>query len=75
MFFLVFIPSLLGSLAGGAATIPDMVSKLYADVDPRLHKAAGRSVLAHLTALISSGRVSTADAVPTQGMAVRYRLS
>jgi len=65
---------ILDCLAGGAATIPDMVGKLYADVDPRLHKAAGRSVLAHLTALITSGRVITADAVPTQGMAVRYRL-
>lgn len=65
---------ILGCLAGGAATIPDMVGKLYADVDPRLHKAAGRSVLAHLTALISSGRVSTAEHAPAQGMAVRYRL-
>jgi glyoxylase-like metal-dependent hydrolase (beta-lactamase superfamily II) len=28
--------------------IPDMVARMYAGIDPRLHGAAGRSVLAHL---------------------------
>ena len=65
---------ILACLAGGPATIVEMVRKLYADVDPRLHKAAGRSVLAHLTALITSGRVITADHAPAQGTTTRYRL-
>ncbi len=32
----------------GPAEIPQMVSQMYKGVDPRLHGAAGRSVLAHL---------------------------
>ncbi|HEY1125373.1 MAG TPA: MBL fold metallo-hydrolase [Sphingobium sp.] len=32
----------------GAATIPALVGAMYAAIDPRLHGAAGRSVLAHL---------------------------
>lgn len=34
--------------ASGPAAIPDMVADLYRGLDPRLHGAAGRSVLAHL---------------------------
>jgi len=34
--------------AHDAASIPEMVEKMYKGVDPRLHGAAGRSVLAHL---------------------------
>src|SRR3546814_17441270 len=30
------------------ASIPEMVQKMYKGIDPRLHGAAGRSVLAHL---------------------------
>jgi glyoxylase-like metal-dependent hydrolase (beta-lactamase superfamily II) len=32
----------------GVGAIPDMVAAMYKGVDPRLHGAAGRSVLAHL---------------------------
>lgn len=32
----------------GGASIPDMVARMYRGIDPRLHGAAGRSVLAHL---------------------------
>ena len=32
----------------GVRTIPAMVARMYVGVDPRLHPAAGRSVLAHL---------------------------
>ncbi|MBO9579465.1 MAG: MBL fold metallo-hydrolase [Sphingobium sp.] len=32
----------------GRSAIPDMVAAMYAAIDPRLHGAAGRSVLAHL---------------------------
>ena len=34
--------------ANGAAPIPAMVAAMYKGLDPRLHRAAGQSVLAHL---------------------------
>lgn len=37
--------------------IPSMVKQIYADVDPRLHSAAGHSVKAHLLKLEREGRV------------------
>lgn len=39
----------------GDSAIPDMVADMYKGVDPRLHGAAGRSVLAHLIDLDSRG--------------------
>lgn len=39
---------ILKILEQGPAVIPDMVTKMYKGLDPRLHGAAGRSVLAHL---------------------------
>ncbi|EQB30562.1 MBL fold metallo-hydrolase [Sphingobium ummariense] len=39
----------------GASGIPDMVSEMYRGIDPRLHGAAGRSVLAHLIDLDQRG--------------------
>lgn len=42
-------------LAGGDRTIPEMVRAIYRDTDPRLHGAAGLSVLAHLEDLVSRG--------------------
>jgi len=39
----------------GPAQIPDMVCAMYAGIDPRLHGAAGRSVLAHLIDLERRG--------------------
>jgi glyoxylase-like metal-dependent hydrolase (beta-lactamase superfamily II) len=47
----------LACLREGHGTIGAMVEKLYADVDQRLHRAAGRSVLAHLIKLVDEGRV------------------
>ncbi len=38
-------------------TIPDLVAAMYKGLDPRLHGAAGRSVLAHLVDLQRQGRV------------------
>jgi glyoxylase-like metal-dependent hydrolase (beta-lactamase superfamily II) len=38
--------------------VPDIVARLYADVDKRLHPAAARSVLAHLIELEHEGRVT-----------------
>ena len=40
-----------------AAAIPDMVKQMYVGVDPRLHGAAGLSVLAHLIDLQARGIV------------------
>lgn len=44
----------------GASAIPDMVAEMYKGVDPRLHPAAGRSVLAHLIDLEGRGVVAPA---------------
>jgi hydroxyacylglutathione hydrolase len=48
----------LAALTLGHDTIAAIVARLYADVDPRLHGAAGRSVLAHLQKLAGEGRVA-----------------
>ncbi|QGG96349.1 MBL fold metallo-hydrolase [Actinomarinicola tropica] len=44
-------------LSAGDRTIDEVVPALYADVDPALHPAAARSVLAHLVALEREGAV------------------
>jgi glyoxylase-like metal-dependent hydrolase (beta-lactamase superfamily II) len=46
---------ILAALAGGETSIPAMVSKMYKNIDQRLHPGAGRSVLAHLIDLESRG--------------------
>jgi glyoxylase-like metal-dependent hydrolase (beta-lactamase superfamily II) len=48
---------ILACLRDGIATIPEMVARVYADIDKRLHPAAARSVLAHLIQLEQEGRV------------------
>jgi glyoxylase-like metal-dependent hydrolase (beta-lactamase superfamily II) len=48
---------ILACLQDGIATIPEIVARIYADVDKRLHPAAARSVLAHLIQLNEEGRV------------------
>jgi glyoxylase-like metal-dependent hydrolase (beta-lactamase superfamily II) len=45
----------LARLEAGEGRIPAIVADLYAEVDPRLHPAAGRSVLAHLIDLERRG--------------------
>jgi glyoxylase-like metal-dependent hydrolase (beta-lactamase superfamily II) len=54
---------ILKRLAAGDETIPDIVRAVYVGLDPRLVAAAGRSVLAHLVALVEEGRV-LADGPP-----------
>ena len=46
---------ILARLEGGERHIPAMVETMYRDIDPRLHPAAGRSVLAHLVDLERRG--------------------
>jgi hypothetical protein len=41
----------------GVTTIPEIVARLYAEVDRRLHPAAARTVLAHLIQLQNESRV------------------
>lgn len=50
-------------LSTGPQTIPEMVKVMYADVPEALHRAAGRSVLAHLLHMWETGRVA-ADGSP-----------
>jgi len=47
----------LDALAAGDRTIPEMVARIYADVDRVLWPAAARQVLAYLDALERQGRV------------------
>jgi glyoxylase-like metal-dependent hydrolase (beta-lactamase superfamily II) len=47
----------LEAIDAGAATVPEMVARIYADYDPALHGAAALSVMAHLTKLRREGVV------------------
>lgn len=44
-------------IVAGDRTIAELVSAIYRDTDPRLHRAAGMSVLAHLEDLVARGVV------------------
>jgi glyoxylase-like metal-dependent hydrolase (beta-lactamase superfamily II) len=48
---------ILEALGDGLVTIPDMVARIYADVDARLHTVAAGSVESHLKKLARDGRV------------------
>jgi glyoxylase-like metal-dependent hydrolase (beta-lactamase superfamily II) len=50
----------LAALETGPTRVADMVAAMYRAVDPRLHPAAARSVLAHLLDLERRGRVRAA---------------
>jgi len=63
--------SILARLAAGDETIESVVRNVYVGLDPRLVAAAGRSVLAHLIALVEEGRVSCSG--PPR-LDARYRL-
>ncbi len=64
--------SILRRLADGETDIPALVQSIYVGLDPRLTKAAGLSVLAHLEDLCARGLVATDGAPSIEG---RYRLS
>jgi glyoxylase-like metal-dependent hydrolase (beta-lactamase superfamily II) len=55
----------LAQVRSGVSSISDMVATLYADVDVKLHRAASRSVLAHVVKLVGEGLVAT-DAEPAR---------
>jgi glyoxylase-like metal-dependent hydrolase (beta-lactamase superfamily II) len=48
---------ILEALGDGLATIPAMVSRIYAEVSPALHRAAAMSVESHLRKLMKEGCV------------------
>jgi glyoxylase-like metal-dependent hydrolase (beta-lactamase superfamily II) len=52
----------LAKLAAGEGRIPAIVADLYREIDPRLHPAAERSVLAHLIDLRDRGVVAEGGA-------------
>ena len=56
--------AILERVKKGDRTIRSMVEAIYRDTDPRLHGAAGLSVLAHLEDLVARGLVLT-DASPS----------
>ena len=63
--------SILHRLAKSEADIPTIVRAIYIGLDPRLLKAAGLSVLAHLEDLVTRGVVKTDGQPSIEG---RYRL-
>ena len=62
----------LKAVTEGHGRIKEMVPVLYAEVDPRLHPAAARSVLGHMIDLVRRGVVAT-DGEP--GLDSDYRLA
>lgn len=64
--------AILERLKNGDRTIPEMVQAIYRGLDPRLHGAAGLSVLAHLEDLVARGIVE-ADGEPSTEAS--YRLA
>ena len=63
--------SILRRLEKGAADIPTLVRAIYIGLDPRLVRAAGLSVLAHLEDLVARGIVATDGPASISGT---YRL-
>jgi glyoxylase-like metal-dependent hydrolase (beta-lactamase superfamily II) len=66
------IDQILGALQAGPAKIRDLVPRLYTDVDPRLHPAAARSMLA---AMIHLERQGVLAAEGQAGADSTYRLA
>ena len=62
--------AILDRLKAGDRTIPEIVASVYRGLDPRLFKAAERSVLAHLIELRERGAVA-ADGPPS--LSARWR--
>ncbi|MER8453906.1 MBL fold metallo-hydrolase [Mesorhizobium sp. M1428] len=60
--------AILERINSGDRTVKDMVEAIYRDTDPRLHGAAGLSVLAHLEDLVARGLVHTNGAPAIDGI-------
>ncbi|MDB5439135.1 MAG: metallo-beta-lactamase family protein [Caulobacteraceae bacterium] len=64
---------IITALAAGPGRIRDLVPRLYADVDPGLHLAAARSMLAAMIHLSRQGKIISADGAA--GPDSEYRLA
>jgi glyoxylase-like metal-dependent hydrolase (beta-lactamase superfamily II) len=64
--------AIVRQLEKGESDIPALVGAIYANLDPRLTRAAGMSVLAHLEDLVARGTIATEGAPSITG---RYRFS
>ena len=60
--------AILERIRTGDRTIPEMVRAIYRDTDPRLHGAAGLSVLAHIEDLVARGAVAADGEVAIDGV-------
>jgi glyoxylase-like metal-dependent hydrolase (beta-lactamase superfamily II) len=60
--------SIMQQLSKGEADIPALVRAIYIGLDPRLAKAAGLSVLAHLEDLVAREKVRTEGPVSLDGL-------
>ena len=60
--------AILARLEAGAATIPEIVAKVYVGIDPQLIGAAGLSTLAHLEDLTERGLVSRGEGGPIEAI-------
>lgn len=56
---------LVEALAAGESTVPQLVERIYQDVDRRLWPAAARQVLAYLIMLEHAGQVRAIEVTPT----------
>jgi glyoxylase-like metal-dependent hydrolase (beta-lactamase superfamily II) len=65
---------IVDTLGAGVAEIPEVVARLYVDVAAELHKAAGRTVLAHVEKLVDDGVVRVVGGGPPR-LASRYELA
>ncbi len=63
--------AILARLAAGDRRIPEIVAAIYVGLAPALHRAAGRSVWAHLLEMVAAGEVAC-DGPP--GLESEYRL-
>ena len=60
--------AVLERIRNGDRTIPEIVAAIYRDTDPRLHGAAGLSVLAHLEDLVARGQVAADGELAIDGI-------
>lgn len=60
--------AILERLAAGDRTVKAIVAAIYRETDPRLHGAAGLSVLAHLEDLVARGLASAENDVSLDGI-------
>ncbi|SEQ87083.1 Glyoxylase, beta-lactamase superfamily II [Faunimonas pinastri] len=59
--------AILQRLADGDRTIPEMVAAIYRDLDPKLHRSASLSTLAHLEHLAERGLVRAVSGTGLDG--------